>query len=355
MRPIQLNFIIDNIDDVRKVHNMMQNRYSRQMLFQEIGTEGQHKINSKTVLIVGMGALGTHLAEGLVRAGVKQLRIIDRDYIEASNLQRQTLFTEEDAHHAIPKVVAAERVLKAIRSDVLIEAVIDHADVYTLNALIDGVDLIMDATDNFETRMVINDVAFKHQIPWIYGGVVRSTYVEAPFIPGKTPCFQCLVPQIPSMNLTCDTVGVIQPAVTMTTSFQLKDALKILTETPFKPKLTYGDIWEGTHHTFGFSKLQRDDCPTCGQHPTYPYLEQQQSHIASLCGRDTVQYQHPELDIKTLIEFLEQRHIAYKSNGYMVQFEFQHHRMIAFQSGRLLIHGIKETDKAYTIINQLFG
>lgn len=355
LRPVSLHFIIDGIDDVRKVHMEMQNRYSRQILFQGIGKEGQQKINSKTVLIVGMGALGTHLAEGLVRAGVKKLRIIDRDYIEASNLQRQTLFIETDARQSIPKVVAAERVLKSIRSDVIIETVIDHADAYILKTMIDDVDLIMDATDNFETRMIINDLAFKHDIPWVYGGVVRSTYIEAPFIPGETPCFQCLVPQIPSINLTCDTVGVIQPAVTMTTSFQLRDALKILTETPFKPKLTYGDIWEGTHHTFGFSRLKRDKCQTCGEHPTYPFLVQQQPHFAILCGRDTVQYHHPDLDLETLIQFLEQRNIAYKTNGYIVQFQFQQHRMIAFQNGRILIHGLKERDKAYTIINQLFG
>ncbi|PTK78242.1 ThiF family adenylyltransferase, partial [Staphylococcus haemolyticus] len=140
-------------------------------------------------------------------AGIKKLRLIDRDYIEASNLQRQTLFNEADANEATPKVVAAERALKKIRSDVIIESVINHADVHVLNELVEDVDLIMDATDNFDTRMMINDVAYKNQIPWIYGGVVRSTYVEAPFIPGQTPCVQWLIPQIPSMNLTCDTVG----------------------------------------------------------------------------------------------------------------------------------------------------
>ncbi|WP_432370907.1 ThiF family adenylyltransferase [Staphylococcus chromogenes] len=334
---------------------MMQNRYSRQILFQDIGEKGQRKINEKTVLIVGMGALGTHLAEGLVRAGIKKLRLIDRDYIEASNLQRQTLFNEADANEATPKVVAAERALKQIRSDVIIESVINHADVHVLNELVEGVDLIMDATDNFDTRMMINDVAYKNQIPWIYGGVVRSTYVEAPFIPGQTPCFQCLIPQIPSMNLTCDTVGVIQPAVTMTTSFQLRDALKILTETSFTPKLTYGDIWEGTHHTFGFRKLHRQGCPTCGAHPSFPFLIQQQPQMATLCGRDTVQYQHPEVHFEDLITFLDKHGIDYKSNGYIVQFMFQKHRIVGFQNGRLLIHGMTDVNQAYTIINQLFG
>ncbi|UEX90555.1 ThiF family adenylyltransferase [Staphylococcus ratti] len=334
---------------------MMQNRYSRQILFQEIGAQGQRNINQKTVLIVGMGALGTHLAEGLVRAGIKKLRIIDRDYIETSNLQRQTLFNEQDAQKAVPKVIAAERALKRIRADVEIEAVIDHADVPVLAQLIENVDVIMDATDNFETRMLINDMAYQKGIPWIYGGVVRSTYVEAPFIPGQTPCFQCLVPQIPSMNLTCDTVGVIQPAVTMTTSFQLRDALKILAETPLTPKLTYGDIWEGTHYTFSFNKVKKCTCPTCGDHPNYPSLTQQQSHFATLCGRDTVQYQHSELQFDALLSFLKRRGIDYKSNGYIVQFQFEQHRIIGFQNGRLLIHNLKDIDKAHKLINQLFG
>ena len=333
----------------------MENRYSRQILFQDIGEEGQQKINSKTILIVGMGALGTHLAEGLVRAGIKKLRLIDRDYVETSNLQRQTLFNESDAFEATPKVIAAERALKQIRSDVMIEPVINHADVHVLSELTKDVDLIMDATDNFDTRMVINDIAYKHDIPWIYGGVVRSTYVEAPFIPGQTPCFQCLVPQIPSMNLTCDTVGVIQPAVTMTTSFQLRDALKILTETPFIPKLTYGDIWEGTHYTFGFSKLGRQTCATCSDAPSYPFLSQQQPQMATLCGRDTVQYQHPDVRFVDVMAFLDKHGIAYKSNGYMVQFMFNHHRIIGFQNGRLLIHDMTDVNQAYTIINQLFG
>ena len=126
------------------------------------------------------------------------------------------------------------------------------------------VDIILDATDNFDTRQLINDFAYKHQIPWIYGGVVQSTYVQATFIPGETPCFNCLMPQLPSINLTCDTVGVIQPAVTMTTSLQLVDALKLLTGNKVNKHFTYGDIWTGDHYTFGFSRMQNEDCKTCG-------------------------------------------------------------------------------------------
>ena len=192
-----------------------------------------------------MGALGTHLAEGLVRAGINKLTIVDRDYIEFSNLQRQTLFIERDAEDVLPKVIAAQKVLKEIRKDVEIDAYIEHVNYNFLEQHGKDVDIILDATDNFDTRELINDFAYKHQIPWIYGGVVQSTYVQATFIPGQTPCFNCLMPQLPSINLTCDTVGVIQPAVTMTTSLQLSDALKLLTGNKVNTHFTYGDIWEG--------------------------------------------------------------------------------------------------------------
>ncbi|QLK86642.1 ThiF family adenylyltransferase [Staphylococcus sp. 17KM0847] len=335
---------------------MTQNRYSRQILFDAIGQEGQDKINKKSVLIVGMGALGTHLAEGLVRAGIGKLYIVDRDYIEYSNLQRQTLFTEKDAREQVPKVIAAQRALQAIRQDIEIEAFIEHVDASFLSRIVGQVDLVMDATDNFDTRMLINDAAYDLGKPWIYGGVVQSTYVEAPFIPGQTPCFQCLIPQMPAMNLTCDTVGVIQPAVTMATSLQLRDALKILTETPITARLTYGDIWEGLHQSYGFSRLQRKTCTTCGESPTYLYMKREQ-HVdyAVLCGRDTVQYQHPSLSYKQMIDYLEARHIRYHTNGYLIQFMFDTYRIVAFQNGRLLIHGMREPAQAQTLIRKLFG
>ncbi|REI31238.1 molybdopterin biosynthesis protein MoeB [Staphylococcus felis] len=334
---------------------MTYNRYSRQTLYQNIGEIGQRKINQKSALIIGMGALGTHVSEGLVRAGIHKLVIIDRDYIEPSNLQRQTLFTEQQADESIPKVIAAKEALKAIRSDVDIEAYIDHVDATFLSEHIPKVDVIIDATDNFETRMLINDAAYYYKKPWIYGGVVQSTYVEAAFIPGVTPCFQCLIPQIPSMNLTCDTAGVIQPAVTMTTSLQIKDALKILTETTFLPKLTYGDIWEGSHYNFGFSKLKNNQCTTCGEMPTFSHLTEDAPRFASMCGRDSVQYQHPALSHDQLLNYLKSRHIRYQSNGYLIQFNFEGYRIVGFQNGRILIHGLSEVSKAQTIMHKLFG
>lgn len=334
---------------------MNQDRYSRQILFKEIGSEGQNNIQRKQALIVGMGALGTHLAEGLVRAGIGKLIIVDRDYIEFSNLQRQTLFTEQNAQDMMPKVIAAQQHLLDIRDDVQIEAYIEQANLQFLETYAKNVDLILDATDNFETRQLINDFAYQQQIPWIYGGVVQSTYTEATFIPGETPCFNCLVPQLPTLNLTCDTVGVIQPAVTMTTSLQLRDALKVLIGKQIPTKLTYGDIWEGAHYAFGFNKMQRQTCPTCGEHPTYPYLTQYEKDYAVLCGRDTVQYHNPNISQEMLVQFLEQHGIKYRSNQYMVVFKFNDHRIVAFNEGRFLIHGVTRTIEATQLMNSLFG
>ncbi|ANK39284.1 hypothetical protein AOB58_2482 [Staphylococcus sp. AntiMn-1] len=185
--------------------------------------------------------------------------------------------------------------------------------------------------------------------------VVQSTYVEAAFIPGHTPCFNCLVPQLPAINMTCDTVGVIQPAVTMTTSLQMRDALKILTEQHVPTKVTYGDLWEGTHFTFGFSKLQRSDCKTCGCAPTYPHLNETKRQFASLCGRDTVQYENPNISQEILEIFLTQQNIAYRRNPYMIHFEYNGYRIVSFKGGRLLIHGMTNPQQAITLINQLFG
>lgn len=330
-------------------------RYSRQILYKHIGQQGQEQLLNKHVLIIGMGALGTHLAESLVRTGIGELTIVDRDYVEFSNLQRQTLFTEQDALSFMPKVVAASKHLQAIRSDVVIHQHIAHVDAHFLETIAMHIDLILDATDNFETRQLINDFAYLNHVPWIYGGVVQSTYVEAAFIPGETPCFNCLVPNIPTINMTCDTVGVIQPAVTMTTSLQMKDTLKILLGAESSSKLTYGDLWEGSHHTFGFSKMQRAMCPTCGERPMYPHLHTNSRNFTTLCGRDTVQYQNTDITQEILESFLIKHQIHYQRNQYMIRFKYKSHQIVSFKGGRMLIHGMTNPNDAKTLINQLFG
>lgn len=208
----------------------MNDRYSRQELFSPIGKEGQAKIREKSVLVVGAGALGAANAEALTRAGVKRIVLVDRDYVDWTNLQRQQLYSEEDARKQLPKVVAAKNRLSQINLEVEIQAHVMDMGIEEAEELISGIDLIIDATDNFDTRLLINDLAHKYQVPWIYGACVGSYGISYTIIPGNGPCLNCLLDKIPANGQTCDTAGIIAPAVQMVTAYQTAEALKILVE-----------------------------------------------------------------------------------------------------------------------------
>ncbi|RAI81232.1 molybdopterin biosynthesis protein MoeB [Macrococcoides goetzii] len=329
-------------------------RYDRQIKFYGIGDSGHHLIEDATVGIIGCGALGTHLAESIARSGVKKIVIVDRDYVEVSNLQRQSLFKESDAKLSTPKVVACERELKAIRSDLELETYIAHCDTSLLEAAFLQCDCLLDATDNFETRQVINDFSYKYNIPWIYGACVESTYVACPFIPGVTPCFNCVMGILPVMNRTCDTVGIIEPAVSLATSYQMMYCLKILSKTPFDAKLVFGDVWQMDHTALKFSRMFDESCATCGRQPTYPYLQFKQTETM-LCGRDTVQFTTLKFNEEELKQHLENNKIQYAVSPYFIRFKFEGHPMIWFKGGRLLIHEVKTVNEAKKIYHQLFG
>ncbi|WZE73195.1 ThiF family adenylyltransferase [Macrococcus sp. CCM 2573] len=328
-------------------------RYDRQIKFYGIGQEGQEKLSRKTVGIVGCGALGTHLAESLARCGVSKIVIVDRDYVELSNLQRQSLFKEQDAIDATPKVIACEREVKAIRSDIQIETYINHLDAPLLEAAFLQCDCILDATDNFETRLLINDFCYKYNIPWIYGACVESTYVACPFIPGVTPCFNCVMGMLPVMNRTCDTVGIIEPTVSMATSFQMMYALKLLTDTPFDAKLVFGDVWQMDHTALKFSRMFNESCSTCAAHATYPTLSQQ-THETMLCGRDTVQIVTAFSD-ENLLKHLQSLSIIFQETPYFIRFKFDNHPIVWFKGGRMLIHEVKSMAEGKKVYHQLFG
>ncbi|MCE4956490.1 ThiF family adenylyltransferase [Macrococcoides caseolyticum] len=329
-------------------------RYDRQIKFYGIGEVGQSRIQNATIGIIGCGALGTHLAESIARSGVKKIVIVDRDYVEVSNLQRQSLFKESDADNSVPKVIACARELKLIQSDLEIETYIEHCDASLLEAAFLQCDCILDATDNFETRLLINDFCFKYNIPWVYGACVESTYVACPFIPGITPCFNCVMGILPVMNRTCDTVGIIEPAVSLATSYQMMYCLKIITHTPFDAKLVFGDVWQMDHTALKFAKMMDTTCTSCGHHPTYPNLSTRQSETM-LCGRDTVQFTTIKFNTHELIQHLEQHNINYIVNPYFIRFKFLGHPMIWFNGGRLLIHEVKSMNAAKKIYHQLFG
>ncbi|MEK4146068.1 thiazole biosynthesis adenylyltransferase ThiF [Robertmurraya sp. FSL W8-0741] len=339
----------------------MYERYSRQMLFAPIGKNGQEKLRAKHVLMIGAGALGSSNGEILTRAGVGKLTIVDRDYVEASNLQRQQLYTEEDVLQKLPKAVAAERRLRAINSDVELCAVVGDATPEMLDELVKGVDLILDATDNFETRMALNDIAHKYQIPWIYGACVGSFGMSFTIIPGKTPCLNCLLKSLPVQGMTCDTVGIIAPTVQMVVAHQTAEALKILVEDweALRHSFVSFDLWRNQYSSMKMSRAKDESCLSCGSERTYPYLSRENLMKSEvLCGRDTVQIRpskEGEVDLNELAAHLSSIHYEVKGNPYLLSIEMEANRIVIFKDGRALIHGTKDLAQARSIYQRLLG
>lgn len=337
-------------------------RYSRQILFSGIGETGQNTLRKRHVLIIGVGALGTSNAEILVRAGVGKVTLADRDYIEFSNLQRQQLFTEQNARERMPKAIAAKRRLESINSDVEIAAHIMDVDAERLDKLCQDADLIIDATDNFETRMLINDMAMKKGIPWIYGACVSSYGISMAIVPGVTPCLHCLLEAVPAAGAaTCDTAGIIAPTVQMVVAYQSAEALKILTgnEQAVQKKLVSFDLWTNQHTRIDVSKARKTDCPSCGTNPSFPFLQwENQTKTAVLCGRNTVQIRpgnwlDPDWD--ELGSRIRKLGLQVDENPFLLSFETAEHRIVLFKDGRALIHGTKDIQEAKAVYHRFIG
>ncbi|UFT98553.1 thiazole biosynthesis adenylyltransferase ThiF [Radiobacillus kanasensis] len=339
----------------------MSERYSRQELFTPIGAEGQTKISSKHVLVVGAGALGTGNAEVLVRSGIGKITIVDRDYVEWSNLQRQQLYEESDAAERMPKAIAAKKGLTRINSTVNIEAHVMDVSVEEMERFIRGVDLVIDATDNFDIRMIINDISQKYEVPWIYGACVGSYGISYTILPGETPCLHCLLDSVPMGGMTCDTVGIISPAVQMVVSYQTTEALKILVEDyqALRKKLVSFDLWNNEQVGITLDKLKKDSCVSCGTERTYPYLNfSNQLRTAVLCGRDTVQLRpsnKKNIDLDNLSNILARQGRKVTQNPFLLSFTIQGHRFVLFKDGRVLIHGTKDIAEAKTLYHRYLG
>ena len=340
---------------------MSEERYSRQTLFAPIGKVGQEKLIKAHVLVIGAGALGTNTTELLVRAGIGKLTIIDRDYVEWSNLQRQQLYTEEDAATRLPKAVAAENRLRQLNSECEIEGIVADVGPVELEHYCHHVDLIIDATDNFETRMLINDVSQKYKIPWIYGGCTGSYGVSFTVIPSLTPCLSCLLGTLPMTGETCDTVGVISPAVQIVTAHQVAEALKILVGDfkALRGTLLYFDIWKNEHASINVAAMKKDDCLSCGHGPIYPFLNgEHQTRTAVLCGRESVQIRPAdahERDLEALAEQLNRVGEKVEANPYLINSVVEGYRMVIFRDGRALIHGTKDLVMAKSLYNRYIG
>ncbi|MFK9091613.1 thiazole biosynthesis adenylyltransferase ThiF [Bacillus salipaludis] len=339
----------------------MNERYSRQVLFPGIGKEGQAKISRKHVLIIGAGALGSGSAEILTRAGVGKITVVDRDYVEASNLQRQQLYTEEDVAEKLPKAAAAEKRLRAINSDVEINKIIGDATAEMMEELVTGVDLMLDATDNFETRMLMNDISQKYKIPWIYGACVGSFGMSFSIIPGKTPCLNCLLRTIPLQGMTCDTGGIISPAVQMVIAHQTAEALKMLVEDwdAVRTSFVSFDLWRNQYTSLKMSKAKFAGCLSCGEERTYPYLDHENmTKTTVLCGRDTVQIRPStvgKISLEQLSGQLSSLGYNVKGNPYLLSVEIGGERMVIFQDGRALIHGTKDLTHAKSLYQRILG
>ncbi len=339
----------------------MNDRYSRQILFSPIGKSGQDKLGSKHVLMIGAGALGSGNGEVLTRAGVGKLTIVDRDYVEASNLQRQQLYTEEDVRAKLPKAIAAEKRLRAINSEIEIVPIVGDASPDILEELVVDVDLILDATDNFETRMAINDISQKYNIPWIYGACVGSFGMSFTIIPGKTPCLNCLLKRIPIQGMTCDTGGIIGPAVQMVIAHQSAEVLKILVEDweAVRDSFASFDLWRNQYTSMKMGKAKDSGCLSCGDLREYPYLDKENlSRSTVLCGRDTVQIRPPrqsELNLADLADQLVRLGYVVKANPYLLSVEMDEQRVVLFKDGRGLVHGTKDMSQARSIYQRLLG
>lgn len=318
-------------------------------------------MRNKHVLIIGAGALGTGSAEMLVRAGVGKITIADWDYVEWSNLQRQQLYTEEEAKQRIPKAVAAKKRLTAINSEVEICCHVMDVSVEEMEQLVEGVDLILDASDNFDIRMIINDISQKYRIPWIYSACVGSYGISYTILPGETPCLNCLLEKMPMEGITCDTVGIISPAVQMVLSFQISEALKILVEDRLhlRNKLVSFDLWENQQSSINVDKIKKEDCPSCGGERSYPYLSfSNQTKTAVLCGRDTVQIRPPqpiERDLESLDKALSRQPGKVARNPFLLSFSTAAHRLVIFRDSRVLIHGTKSISEAKTLYHRYLG
>lgn len=339
----------------------MSERYSRQRLFAPIGQAGQSRLAQKHVLIVGAGALGASSAETLVRAGIGKLTIVDRDYVEWSNLQRQQLYTEEDAKQRLPKAIAAQNRLRSINSEVDVCAQVMDVSAREIAQLAADTDLILDASDNFEIRMIINDISQKLSIPWIYGSAVGSYGIVAVIVPSQTPCLNCMLERVPIGGETCDTAGIIAPAAQMVAAYQTAEALKICVEDwqAVRGKLLAFNLWSNEYSAIPLHSLKRAECPSCGEKRTYPYLQRQNATLtAVLCGRDTVQIRPPaavQLDLVKLAGRLAELEGKVERNPYLVSFTIGKHRLAIFQDGRVLVHGTKDTAEARSLYHRYLG
>ncbi len=330
-------------------------RYSRQLLFPGIGTEGQERLLHSCAAIVGCGALGSFQAGALARAGVGRLLLIDRDFVETSNLQRQWLYEEADARDALPKAIAAARAVARINSGIRAEAMVADLTPDSIDELLEGADLILDGTDNFETRYLLNDYAVDRAIPWIYGGAVGSYGLAMPILPGRTACFECVYPEPPAgAQPTCETAGVVNTITSLVASWQVSLALRLLTGAPVDPRISTFDVWSGDLRQIAMPAPD-PACPACAQR-TCRHLNGQLRPPISLCGRNAVQIhdRHRPIDLASLALRLAPLGEV-RCNGFALRFFAPPYELTVFPDGRSIIKGTQDPGLARSLYSRYVG
>jgi molybdopterin/thiamine biosynthesis adenylyltransferase len=346
--------------------NTVADRYRKQMLFSGIGRDGQQKLSESSVLLVGCGALGCVLADAMTRAGVGFIRIVDRDFVELSNLQRQVLFTESDVEQHLPKSIAAADRLRRVNSAVSIDPHVADVDFSNILEFTSGVNLILDGTDNFEIRYLINDVALETGIPWIFTGCTGSCGQMMPVFPGRSACLRCLMENPPPAGTTetCDTAGVLGPAIGVIASMQAAMALRILVEPPeacgVPVRMTMIDVWDGTFRQMDVSRLrEQTDCPACRHGERLWLSGTVRSGSTVLCGRNAVQVMPSEkirLSLPELGRKLESSGIV-TLNPFLIRLTVHDAglEITVFPDGRAIVRGTEDPSVARSAYSRYIG
>jgi adenylyltransferase/sulfurtransferase len=335
----------------------LEERYSRQVLFPGIGRDGQRKLAAARVALVGCGATGSALASLLARAGVGSIRIVDRDYVEPSNLQRQSLFDESDAAQSLPKAIAAARKIAAFNSQIIVEPQVADLVPANVESLLEGMQLILDGTDNFETRYLLNDFAVKASLPWIYTAAVGSYGVTLNVLPGKTACLACLFPDLPHGTLeTCETAGILNSAVNLAASIAATEAFKVLVgaDAWVRRTLLSFDVWSNQHAEVR-AEDPRPGCRACGDREFLHLAGAGRAHI-TLCGRNSVQIheRHRPIDFSEVSQRLKP-HGAVRHNDFVLKFWPEPYEMTLFPDGRAIIKGTTDTAVARSLYARYVG
>ena len=335
-------------------------RYSRQTLFKGIGNDGQQRLRDSRVLIVGCGALGSAQSEALARAGVGHIRIVDRDFVEASNLQRQTMFTERDAEDRIPKAIAAANHLKQINSDIQLEPIVADVNHSNIEQLIRSCALVTDGTDNFSTRYLINDACVKHEIDWIYGAAVGSYGVTMTIRPHETACLRCVFEEPPPAGSapTCDTAGVIMPIINVVAAIQVSESFKLLTGNiaDLHGSLMQFDVWQNDWRKINPGR-PRSDCKTCSLGVFETLTPETDERAAILCGRDAIQIS-PASPTSVNFKSLAARLAAageVKFNEYLLRFRIGNFELTVFPDARSIVRGTDEISIARSLYAKYIG